>query len=174
MGNSFKNLVYRDIGLGLQDQIEAAERLKKLAYVDPDRLGIWGWSGGGWMTLLAMTKGASHFKTGIAVAPVSDFRCYDTIWTERYMGLPDENPAGYDQISPLTFMDQFQGNLLLIHGVQDDNVHVINTYKMAEALQNRCIQFELMLYPGKDHNLSGEATRTHLYGLMTRFILQNL
>ena len=174
MGNSFKNLVYRNIGLGLQDQIEAAERLKQLTYIDPDRVGIWGWSGGGWMTLLAMTKGAPHFKTGIAVAPVSDFRFYDTIWTERYMGLPDENPSGYDQSSPLTYMDEFQGNLLLIHGVQDDNVHVENTYKMAEALQNHRIQFELMLYPDKDHNLSGEATRTHLYTLMTRFIMHNL
>jgi dipeptidyl-peptidase-4 len=173
-GNSFKNQVYRNIGRGLQDQIEAAERLKQLEYVDPNRLGIWGWSGGGWMTLLAMTKGAPHFKTGIAVAPVSDFRSYDTIWTERYMGLPDENPSGYDQSSPLTYMDQFQGTLLLIHGIEDDNVHVGNTYKMAQALQNHCIQFELMLYPGKDHNLNGEATKTHLYSLMTRFILQNL
>jgi dipeptidyl-peptidase-4 len=174
MGNSFKNQVYRNISRGLQDQIEAAERLKQLEYVDPNRLGIWGWSGGGWMTLMAMTKGAPHFKTGIAVAPVSDFRYYDTIWTERYMGLPDKNPSGYDQSSPLTYIDQFQGTLLLIHGIEDDNVHVGNTYKMAEALQNRCIQFELMLYPDKDHNLNGDATKTHLYNLMTRFILQNL
>jgi dipeptidyl-peptidase-4 len=173
-GNSFKNRVYRNIGRGLQDQIEAAERLKRLDYVDPDRLGIWGWSGGGWMTLLAMTKGAPHFKTGIAVAPVSDFRFYDTIYTERYMGLPDDNGSGYDQSSALTYADQFQGSLLLIHGTADDNVHVENTFKMAEALQNRGLQFEMMLYPGKNHDIDGQGTRIHLYNMMTRFILENL
>ncbi|MBN2105490.1 S9 family peptidase [bacterium] len=173
-GNAFKNQVYRNIGRAFQDQIEAVQQLRDQDYVDPDRIGMWGWSGGGWMTCLAMTKGADYFKTGIAVAPLTDLQNYDTIWTERYMGKLEDNPEGYKESSPIHFTDQYQGGLLLIHGTCDDNVHVSNTLQFACAMQTQSKPFGLMIYPDKDHNIGGRSTRVHLYHLMTRFILENL
>lgn len=173
-GNSFKNLLNRDISRGLSDLIEVADQLRHLEYVDPYRLGIWGWSNGAWMVCLAMTKAADRFKTGIAIAPLADFKNYDAIWTERYMDLPSENPDGYAGCSPINFLDLYQKGLLLVHGIADDNVHVQNTLEIAETLNNQNKSFEIMLYPGKDHNLPGRTTRVHLYNLMTDFILKNL
>jgi len=126
------------------------------------------------MTCLAMTRGAGHLRAGIAVAPLTDLRQYDTIWTERYMKKPEDNPEGYDESSPIQFADQYQGGLLLIHSMVDDNVHVSNTLQFVHALQNRSQPFDLMIYPGKDHNITGGSTRIHLYRLMTQFILENL
>lgn len=173
-GDAFKNLLNRDISRGLSDLVEAAEQLKQLDYVDPERIGIWGWSHGAWVSCLALTKAAPLFKTGIAIAPLSDLKNYDAIWTERYMDLPSDNPEGYFESSPINFIDCYQNGLLLIHGVADDNVHVQNTLEIAEALENRNKPFEIMLYPDKDHNLPGRTTRVHLYNLMTSFIQKNL
>ncbi len=174
-GKAFKNLAYRDIGKWMiYDHIEGAKYLAKLPYVDKERIGIWGWSGGGYLTLMALTKGSDYFKTGIAVASVSDFRFYDSIWTERYMGLPQDNAAGYDSTSALNYVDKYKGNLLIIHGAADDNVHTQNSMQFIEKMQSANKQFNLMLYPGKNHSLLGRNTRLHLYTLMTDFILKNL
>ncbi len=168
-GNRFMNLVAGNMGIGVLDQIEAARWLGSLSFVDSSRIGIWGWSGGGWMTCLAMTRGAGVFRAGAAVAPVTDLRNYDTIWTERYMGLPARNPSGYDESSPMTWIDGYRGGLLLVHGMSDDNVHASNTLQMAHALQNGRKPFSLMLYPRKEHGLSGKDTRVHLFNGLTDF-----
>jgi dipeptidyl-peptidase-4 len=175
-GKAFKNLAYGDIGkYMLKDHIEGVKYLRSLPYVDGDRIGIWGWSGGGYLTLMAMTKGANYFKTGVAVAPVSDFRLYDNIWTERYMGLPKENKAGYDSTSVLSYTDRYQGGLLIIHGTSDDNVHMHNTMKVIHEFQVNGQPFEMMLYPGCNHSMIGKQdVYYHLYKTMTRFILDHL
>jgi dipeptidyl-peptidase 4 len=173
-GNRFMNLVRGNMGLGALDQIEAAKWLGSLAFVDSNRIGIWGWSGGGWMTCLAMTRGAGVFRAGAAVAPVTDLRNYDTIWTERYMGLPAANPSGYDESNPMHWIDGYRGGLLLVHGTSDDNVHASNSLQLAHALQNARKPFGLMLYPRKEHGISGKDTRVHLYNCMTDFFLRNL
>lgn len=173
-GNRFMNLVNGNMGLGVLDQIEAANWLRSLSFVDSNRVGIWGWSGGGWMTCLALTRGAGVFRAGAAVAPVTDLRNYDTIWTERYMGLPADNPAGYDESSPMRWIDGYRGGLLLVHGTSDDNVHGSNTLQLAHALQNGRKPFSLMLYPRKAHGLSGNDTRVHLYNGLTDFFLRSL
>jgi len=173
-GNEFKNIVYRDIGLGVIDQINGAKYLKSLPYIDGSRIGIWGWSGGGWMTCMAMTKGAGFFKTGVAVAPVTDFRNYDTIWTERYMDQPQDNEKGYDDSNPITYIDNYRSGLLLIHGTSDDNVHMSNTMQLAYALENARKPFDLMIYPKKLHGIGGINTRVHLFNKITEYILRNL
>ncbi len=176
-GKAFKNLAYGDIGkYMLKDHIEGVKYLRSLPYVDGDRIGIWGWSGGGYLTLMAMTKGANYFKAGVAVAPVSDFRLYDNIWTERYMGLPKENKAGYDSTSVLSYTDRYQGGLLIIHGTSDDNVHMQNTMRFVEKLELEGKPFEMMLYPGRNHSMIGGkgSVYYHLYKTMTNYILQNL
>ena len=174
-GKAFKNLAYGDIGkYALKDHIEAAKFLAKLPYVDESRIGIWGWSGGGYLTLMCMTKGAEYFKAGIAVAPVADFRLYDTIWTERYMGLPQTNQAGYDSTSVLTYVDRYKGGLLIVHGASDDNVHMQNTMQVIKQLQLQGKQFRLMIYPGLNHSLQGPGAHYHLYKMMTDFIVENL
>jgi len=177
-GKAFKNLAYGHIDkYALQDHIEGAKYLAGLPYVDKSRIGIWGWSGGGYLTLLAMTKGARYFKAGIAVAPVTDFRFYDSIWTERYMGLPDQNAAGYDSASVLNFAQFYQKGLLIVHGSSDDNVHFQNTMRFIAELQGLNKQFQMMVYPGRNHSLLGRNSKSvylHLYTLMTRFLLKNL
>ncbi len=175
-GKAFKNLAYGDIGkYMINDHIEAAKYLSRLPYVDGSRIGIWGWSGGGYLTLMAMTKGADYFKAGIAVAPVSDFRLYDTIWTERYMGLPQDNAAGYDSASVLSYTDKYKGGLLVVHGLSDDNVHAQNTMQFIEKLQAAAKPFQVMVYPGKNHSMiGGPSVYLHLYKMMTEFILKNL
>ncbi len=175
-GKAFKNLAYGNIGkYALQDHIEGVKFLRSLPYVDAKRIGIWGWSGGGYLTLLAMTKGADYFKAGVAVAPVTDFRLYDDIWTERYMGLPQHNIAGYDSTSVLSYARRFKGKLLIVHGASDDNVHMQNTMQFISKLQVQNKQFNLMIYPGRNHSLIGKGSvYLHLYTMMTDFIINNL
>ncbi len=174
-GKKFKNLVYGDLGKwSTHDQVEGAKYLASLPYVDASRIGIWGHSGGGYLTCMAMTKGAPYFKAGIARAPVTDFRLYDSIWTERYMGLPQQNEAGYKSTSVLSYIERLQGRLLLVHGMADDNVHMQNTVLLQDALQAANKQFEVMYYHGRNHRLSGGHTDLHLHTLMTEFFLKNL
>lgn len=174
-GADFKKCTYGQLGkFETIDQIEAAKYLGTLAYVDKSRIGIWGWSYGGYMTALCMTKGADYFKTGIAVAPVTNWRYYDNIYTERYMGLPKDNASGYDDNSPVNFVKELQGNFLLIHGTADDNVHFQNSMMLSNALINANKQFDEFFYPNKNHSIYGGVTRYHLYKKMTDFLLENL
>jgi dipeptidyl-peptidase-4 len=126
------------------------------------------------MTALCMTKGADYFKTGIAVAPVTNWRYYDNIYTERYMGLPKDNAKGYDDNSPVNFVKKMKGNFLLIHGTADDNVHFQNSMMLSNALINANIQFNEFFYPNKNHSIYGGITRYHLFKKMTGFLLENL
>lgn len=174
-GAEFKKMTYLQLGkYETIDQIEANRYLAKLPYVDKNRIGIQGWSYGGYMSSLAITKGADVFKTAIAVAPVTNWRYYDNIYTERYMRTPQENASGYDDNSPINHVDSLKGNYLLIHGTADDNVHVQNTYEMVSALVKANKQFDLFVYPDKNHGIYGGNTRLHLYKLMTEYILENL
>ncbi|MGD1847799.1 MAG: S9 family peptidase [Salibacteraceae bacterium] len=174
-GAEFKKCTYTALGyLETEDQIEGAKYMASQPYVDADRIGIWGWSYGGYMSSLCITKGADVFKTAIAVAPVTNWRYYDTIYTERYMKTPGDNPGGYDDNSPINFVDRLNGNYLLIHGTADDNVHVQNSMEMVNALIAANKQFDFYLYPDRNHGIYGGNTRLHLYNKMTNFILENL
>jgi len=174
-GKAFKNLSYGDLSKwAVNDQIEGARYLATLAYVDPSRIGFWGWSGGGYLTCMMMTRGSQFFSTGVAVASVTDFRNYDTIWTERYMGLLNENKNGYDSANVLNYADKLKGKLLLIHGSGDDNVHPQNTIQFVEELIAKNIQFDLMIYPNRNHSIHGGNTSLHLYTLMSNYFLTNL
>lgn len=174
-GFKFRVATYKQLGkLETEDQIDAAIYLGQQNYVDSTRIGIWGWSYGGYMTTLCMTKGADHFKMGIAVAPVTNWRFYDSIYTERYMQTPGENPGGYDDNSPINHIDKLKGAYLLVHGTADDNVHFQNTAELIKALIEEGKQFELAIYPDKNHSIGGRSTRLHLYRKMTDFIDNNL
>jgi len=174
-GKAFEELVYGDVGKWVvHDHIEGAKYLQSLSYVDAQRIGFWGWSGGGYLALMLMTRAADYFKVGISVAPVSDFHFYDTIWTERYMGLPRENSAGYESGSVLNYLDGLKGKLMIVHGTGDDNVHVQNTLTVANELQKRGLQFDMMLYPNKNHRISGGKTQLHLFTKMTNYFQDNL
>ena len=148
--------------------------MASLEYVDAARIGIWGWSYGGYMSTLCLEKGADVFKAAIAVAPVTNWRYYDSIYTERYMGLPKDNAKGYDDNSPINHVEKIKGKYLLIHGTAYDNVHFQNSVELVDGLINNGIQFETMYYPNKNHSIYGGNTRFHLYSLMTNFILENL
>ncbi len=174
-GEKFKKSTYMELGkYETIDQIEAAKYLGNLPFVDKSRIGIWGWSYGGFMTLLCMEKGEGIFTTGVAVAPVTNWRFYDSIYTERFMRTPQENPKGYDDNSPLFFTDQFQGNLLICHGSADDNVHMQNTMEFIEKLVQDDKQFDMMIYTNRNHSIYGENTRYHLFRKISDFILENL
>jgi dipeptidyl-peptidase-4 len=174
-GAAFKKSTYANLGkLESQDQIETAKYLAGLPYVEKSRIGIWGWSFGGYMTLLSLTKGADMFKAGIAVAPVTNWRYYDSVYTERFLKTPQENAAGYDENSPVQYADKLKGKLLLIHGTGDDNVHVQNAIAMTDALIKANKQFESFYYPNRNHGIYGGNTRLHLYKQMTDFIERNL
>ena len=174
-GKAFKNLAYKDLSKwSVHDQIEGAKYLATLPYVDRSRVGFWGWSGGGYLTLMMMMRGADYFKTGVSVAPVSDFHFYDTIWTERYMGLPQENADGYKAANVLNYVDGLKGNLLIVHGTGDDNVHVQNTMQVVKELQDRAIQFDMMIYPNRNHRISGGKTQLHLFTKITNYLLEKL
>ena len=174
-GSEFKKVTYKQLGkLETIDQIDAANYFGKLKYIDEKRIGIQGWSYGGYMSSLAITKGADVFKMAIAVAPVTNWRYYDNIYTERYMRTPQENSEGYDENSPINHVDKLEGKYLLIHGSADDNVHVQNTYEMVSALVQANKQFDLFIYPDKNHGIYGGNTRLHLYQMMTDYILENL
>ena len=156
------------------DQIEAAKSLGSLSYIDESRIGIWGWSFGGHMAAQCLLTGKEVFSMAIAVAPVTNWRFYDTIYTERFMRTPQENPDGYDLNSPLNYADKLEGKFLIIHGSADDNVHVQNTMRLVEELIQEDKQFEWMIYPDKNHGIFGGNTRRHLYTKMTNFIIENL
>jgi dipeptidyl-peptidase-4 len=176
-GEEFKKKTYLQLGkFEIEDQIDAAKYLATLPYIDRDRIGHWGWSFGGFMSSLAITKGSDVFKAAVAVAPVTSWRFYDNIYTERYMRTPQENPQGYDENSPLNFTDRIHGNFLLIHGTADDNVHFQNSTEMVKALVKSNIDFESAYYPNKNHGISGQLDNTtfHLWSKMTKWILDNL
>ncbi len=174
-GKAFKNGTFKQLGkLEVEDQIETAKYLGTLPYVDKNRIGTFGWSFGGYLSSLCITKGADYFKMAIAVAPVTNWRYYDNIYTERFMSLPQENASGYDNNSPINYVDKLKGKYLLIHGSADDNVHYQNTMEMVNALVKANKQFDLFIYPDKNHSIYGGNTRLHLYTKMTDFILNNL
>ncbi|MCP5105064.1 MAG: S9 family peptidase, partial [bacterium] len=176
-GREWRKCIYRQVGiLASADQAAAVGvLLKERSYLDAGRVGIWGWSGGGAMTLNAVFRYPDLYRMGMSVAPVTDQRYYDTIYQERYMGLPGDNVEGYRNGSPITFAHQLKGNLLLVHGTGDDNVH----YQNAEALINALVAankyFSLMSYPNRSHGISeGKNTVRHFYGLLTRYLKENL
>ncbi|MFT4612137.1 MAG: dipeptidyl-peptidase-4 [Psychroserpens sp.] len=174
-GADFKKVTQNELGkYEVEDQISAAKQLGKLAYIDEDNIGIWGWSYGGFMSSNALFKGNDTFSMAIAVAPVTSWRYYDSIYTERYMTTPQENASGYDENSPINHVDKLKGDFLLIHGTGDDNVHVQNTMRMVDALIQADKQFEWMIYPDKNHGIYGGNTRLHLYKKMTNFIHDHL
>ena len=175
-GEEFKKCTYLQLGkFETADQIEAAKYMGTLPYVDKARIGMWGWSFGGYLTLSCITKGADYFSFGIAVAPVTNWKYYDNIYTERYMRTPKENNAGYEDNSPVNHAAELKGRLLIIHGMADDNVHPQNTYDMVTALVAADKQFESQFYPNSNHGIyTGKNTSFHLYKRMTDFILSNL
>jgi dipeptidyl-peptidase-4 len=174
-GRDFKKITQKELGkYEVEDQISAAKKLGTRSYIDANRVGIFGWSYGGFMSSNCLFQGADTFKMAIAVAPVTSWRFYDTVYTERYMQTPQENASGYDQNSPISHVNKLKGEFLLIHGSADDNVHVQNTMQMVEALIQADKQFEWMVYPDKNHGIYGGNTRLHLYKKMTNFILKNL
>lgn len=174
-GAEFKKMTYQNLGhYETIDQIEAAKWFAKQSYVDGSRIGIWGWSYGGYMSSLCITKGADTFKMAIAVAPVTTWRYYDSIYTERYLRTPQENAKGYDENSPINFADKLKGKFLLIHGTADDNVHFQNSVMFSEALIQANKSFEQAYYPNRNHGISGGNTTIQLYTKMTDFILNNL
>lgn len=174
-GTEYKKTTYLNLGkFEIDDQIAAAKWFGKQTYINKDRIGIFGWSYGGYMASLALTKGADVFKAGIAVAPVTNWRYYDSIYTERFMRTPQENPGGYDDNSPTSYANLLKGKYLLIHGTADDNVHFQNSMEFSEALIQNNKQFEFMAYPDKNHGIYGGQTRPQLYQKMTNFLLENL
>lgn len=174
-GATFKKSTYLQLGKKeTEDIIAVAKNIGKWTYVDTSRIGIMGWSYGGYMTSLAMTKGADVFKMGIAVAPVTNWRYYDNIYTERFMRTPQENADGYDDNSPINHVDKLKGNYLLIHGSGDDNVHVQNTMEMVKALVKADKDFDLFIYANKDHGIYGGNTRNHLFRMMLDYTKDNL
>jgi dipeptidyl-peptidase 4 len=174
-GKDFKDKTYLQLGkCETEDFIDVAKLLQTYSYVDKDRIGIQGWSYGGFMTSLAMTKGNGLFKMGIAVAPVTNWKYYDNIYTERFMRTPKENMSGYDDNSPINFTNQLQGNYFLIHGSGDDNVHYQNALEMVNALVKSNKQFDLFIYPNRNHGIYGGNTRVHLYTMMLNYISTKL
>jgi len=174
-GRDFKKVTYLNlVKYETEDQISAARQLSEIPYIDEERTGIWGWSFGGHMATNSLLKGNDVFEVGIAVAPVTSWRLYDTVYTERFMRTPAENPEGYDDNSPYNYPELLKGKYLLVHGSGDDNVHLQNTMRMAEALIQANKQFEWAIYPDKNHSIKGGNTSLHLYTKMTDFIHKNL
>ena len=174
-GEAFRKSTYMQLGkYETQDQIEAAIYLGQLGFIDKNRIGIFGWSYGGFMSLNCLFKGQDVFKLAISVAPVTNWRFYDTIYTERFMRSPQENPSGYDDNSPIFFTKQMKGKLLLVHGMGDDNVHFQNSAELVKSLVENDKQFEMQFYPNKNHGIFGGNTTFHLYTRMTGFLVENL
>jgi dipeptidyl-peptidase 4 len=174
-GADFKKVTYLNLGkLEVKDQIEAAKYWGSLPYVDKSRIGIFGWSYGGYMSSNCLFQGADYFKTAIAVAPVTNWRFYDTIYTERFLRTPQENATGYDENSPVTYAKNLKGNFLLVHGTGDDNVHFQNSISLEDALIKANKQFQSFYYPNKNHGIYGGNTRLHLFTMMTGFLEKNL
>lgn len=174
-GAEFKKCTQKELGkFEVEDQIDAAKVIGNYAYVDKSRIGIFGWSYGGFMSSNCLFKGNDVFKMAIAVAPVTNWRFYDSIYTERYMQTPQENASGYDDNSPINHVSKLKGNFLLIHGTADDNVHVQNSMQMIEALIQANKQFDWAIYPDKNHGIFGGKTRIQLFNKMTNFIKEKL
>lgn len=174
-GAEFKKVTYKELGkYEVEDQIDAAKVIGGYDYVDTSRIGIFGWSYGGFMSSNCILKGNDVFKMAIAVAPVTNWRFYDSVYTERYMQTPQENASGYDENSPINHVKKLKGSYLLIHGSADDNVHLQNTMLMVEALVQANKQFDWAIYPDKNHGIYGGATRLQLYTKMTNFIKEKL
>lgn len=176
-GEAFKKCTYMQIGrYETEDQVAAARYLSELPYVDASRIGIWGWSYGGFMSSNCLLRGEGVFKAAMAVAPVTHWKFYDNVYTERFMRTPQENPDGYELNSPLHYAGKLQGAYLLVHGTGDDNVHVQNAIEMMTALQKANKPFDMMLYPNKNHGMEGKdgSARRHLYHKLTRFLYENL
>jgi dipeptidyl-peptidase-4 len=176
-GRPWRKIVYGEIGTHASHDVATGMSvlLGERPYLDPDRVAIWGWSGGGSQTLNCLFRYPDIFGTGMAVAPVPDQRYYDTIYQERYMGLPQDNAEGYARGSPISYADRLRGNLLLVHGTGDDNVH----YQGTEALINRLIEngkeFDMMAYPNRTHGIyEGAGTTRHVYGLLTRYLMDHV
>lgn len=174
-GAAFKKCTQKELGkYEVEDQIAAAKVFGAYPYIDASRIGIWGWSYGGFMASNCILKGADVFKMAVAVAPVTSWRFYDSIYTERYLQTPQENPSGYDDNSPINHVNKLKGKFLLIHGSADDNVHVQNTMQMMEALIQANKQFDSQIYPDKNHGIYGGKTRIQLFTKITNFIKENL
>ncbi|MFK8269076.1 S9 family peptidase [Capnocytophaga cynodegmi] len=174
-GSDFKKCTYKELGkYEVEDQIIAARFFANQSYVDANRIGIWGWSFGGFMSSNCLFQAGDVFKTAIAVAPVTSWRFYDTIYTERFMQTPQENPYGYDDNSPLTHAKNLKGNYLLIHGTADDNVHVQNAMVLINKLVQLNKNFDWLIYPDRDHGIYGGYTRLQLYQKMTEYLLEKL
>ncbi len=175
-GRDFKKVTQKELGkYEVEDQIAAAKKLAKRSYIDEENIGIWGWSYGGFMSTNCILKGSDIFSTAIAVAPVTSWRFYDTVYTERYMQTPQENASGYDDNSPINYADKLEGNYLLVHGTGDDNVHAQNSMRMINALVEANKPFDLAMYPDRAHGIrKGNNTRLHLYKKMTTFIQENM
>ena len=174
-GADFKKCTQKELGkFEVEDQIDAAKVIGNYTFVDKTRIGIFGWSYGGFMSSNCILKGADVFKMAIAVAPVTNWRFYDSIYTERYMQTPQENASGYDQNSPINFVDKLKGNFLLVHGTADDNVHFQNSMQMIEALVQANKQFDWAIYPDKNHGIYGGKTRIQLFNKLTNFVKEKL
>jgi dipeptidyl-peptidase-4 len=174
-GRAWRKIIYKQMGvIETRDQAAAARAVGRLPFVDSTRIGIWGWSYGGFMSLNVITQAPDVYRMAIAVAPVTHWKYYDTIYTERYNGLPQDNAEGYDKGSPLTYAKNLKGRLLIVHGSGDDNVHFQNTEAMVNALVAADRPFSLMVYPNRTHSITGGATRQHLYTLLTKFVEENL
>lgn len=156
-----------------RDQVETALWLSTLPYVDKDNIGIWGWSYGGFNTLMSMSEGRKVFKAGVAVAPPTDWRFYDTVYTERYMRTPQENPSGYD-INPMKRADALNGSLLICHGLADDNVHPQNTFEYTESLIQADKDFRMNIYTNRNHSIYGGNTRNHLLRQIADFFVEKM
>ncbi len=174
-GRDFKMQTYKNLGkMECEDAISVAKWFGKKKWIDENRIGIFGWSFGGYLSTLSILKGNDVFKSAIAVAPVTTWRYYDNIYTERFLQRPQDNPNGYDENSPLNFANQLKGNYLLVHGTGDDNVHFQNAIDLISALEASGKQFEMRVYPNKNHSIYGGNTRLNLYELMTDFIFRKL
>lgn len=174
-GEKFKNLSYGDMSRYLaKDHVAGFDYLVNEGYADPKRIGAWGWSGGGYFTCLMMTRNGKYFKAGVAIAPCTDFRLYDTAYTERSMGLPKENKAGYDSTSTISWMERMEGSILLMHGIEDDNVHSQHTTYFVQAALKAGKDVEWFQYPARDHGIYGGGSREHLYRKMIDFFKENL
>jgi len=169
-GKAFEDVIYRDMGdAEVRDQLRGLEWLKSQTYVDADRVGVHGWSYGGYMTLMLLLKAPGAFAAGIAGAPVTNWRLYDTHYTERYMGDPNDGDGKYESSSPMSYAQNLADPLLIVHGMADDNVFFDNTVQMIEALQKHAQPFEMMSYPGQRHRIVGEGENTQLWNLYLDF-----
>jgi dipeptidyl-peptidase-4 len=174
-GKAFEDVIYRKMGhIEVIDQMTGVEYLKQLSYVDPDRIGIWGWSYGGYMALMTQLKNPEQIRAAVAIAPVTEWELYDTFYTERYLDRPQDNPDGYLSSSVFPYIEQQTNPLLVIHGMADDNVLFLNSTKLFKELQDKDLPFEMMTYPGAKHGIRGKQTRKHLFKTILDFLDRNL